>query len=58
MTSIVIQPIMKSVGDWKNVNKYDCLQCLSVIASALLVFRLAFVVQKRFPNSEEVLIYL
>ena len=43
---------------WKNVNKYDCLQCLSVTESALLVFRLAFVVQKRFPNSEEVLIYL
>ena len=37
------------------MNKYYCLQYLPVFASALLVFRVAFVVQKRFPNSEEVL---
>jgi len=41
---------------WKNVNKYDCLEWVSTFA--LLSFRLAFVVQKRFHNSEEVLTYL
>ncbi|KAK2548685.1 hypothetical protein P5673_031031 [Acropora cervicornis] len=41
---------------WKNVNKYECLEGVS--AFALLAFMLAFVVQKRFPNSEEVFTYL
>ncbi|XP_015765631.1 PREDICTED: uncharacterized protein LOC107344488 isoform X2 [Acropora digitifera] len=39
----------------KNLNKYECLEGVS--AFALLGFRLAFTVQKRFPNSEEVLTY-
>ena len=42
--------------EWKNVNKYDCLEWVSTFA--LLVFRLVFVVQKRFHNSEDVLTYL
>ena len=55
MTSIIIQP-MKSVGV-ENCQQIRSLQCVSVFASASLVFRFAFVVQKRFPNSEEVLIH-
>ena len=41
---------------WINVNKYDCLEWVSKFS--LLAFRLVFLVQKRFHNSEEVLTYL
>ncbi|XP_074607975.1 uncharacterized protein LOC141860685 [Acropora palmata] len=47
---------MKSVGVEK-CQQVRSLKCVSVFASALLVFRLVFAVQTRFPDSEEVLIY-